>query len=82
MRLSGMEPFTLVLWLMMGQRFEETRIESLHRAECRQFMEIMASRGRARCIMERQNDRLDPDSRRARLRRLRDLSHHGLPQPG
>jgi hypothetical protein len=28
------EPFTLIIWLWMGQRFEETRIENLTREEC------------------------------------------------
>ena len=31
-----MEPFTLIIWLMMGSRFEEARIENLGRAECRE----------------------------------------------
>ena len=53
MRISSMEPFTLVLWLMMGQRFEETRIESLNRAECKRIMAILSDRGQAKCIMER-----------------------------
>jgi hypothetical protein len=28
------EPFTLIIWLMMGQRFEETRILNLGHEEC------------------------------------------------
>jgi hypothetical protein len=31
-----MEPFTLVIWLMVGQRFEEVRMTGLSRAECRE----------------------------------------------
>jgi hypothetical protein len=53
MRLPSMEPFTLVLWLMMGQRFEETRIESLNRAECKRLMALLGERGQVKCIMER-----------------------------
>lgn len=29
-----MEPFTLVAWLWMGQRYDEVRIEQLSRDEC------------------------------------------------
>jgi hypothetical protein len=29
-----MGTFTLIVWIMMGMRFEETRIENLGRAEC------------------------------------------------
>jgi hypothetical protein len=29
-----MDPFILIIWLWMGQRFEETRIENLLRSEC------------------------------------------------
>ena len=29
-----METFTLVMWLMMGDRLEETRVPNLSRAEC------------------------------------------------
>jgi hypothetical protein len=29
-----MEPFTLIVWIMMGMRFEETRMEGLGRTEC------------------------------------------------
>jgi hypothetical protein len=55
MRMSSMEPFTLVLWLMMGQRFEETRIESINRAECKRVMAILGDRAqvKAKCIMDR-----------------------------
>jgi hypothetical protein len=29
-----MEPFVLTIWLMMGQRYEATRIENMGRGEC------------------------------------------------
>ena len=55
MKITAMEPFTLVLRLMMGQRFEETRIESINRAECRRLMAILGERAqiKAKCIVER-----------------------------
>jgi|SoiMethySBSTD1v2_1073268.scaffolds.fasta_scaffold418433_3 hypothetical protein len=54
MRITAMEPFTLVLWLMMGQRFEETRIENINRAECKRVMAILGDRAqvKAMCIVE------------------------------
>lgn len=48
-----MEPFTLVVWLMMGPRFEETRIEGLTRAECAEQVDAILGdrgKGRAQCI--------------------------------
>ena len=48
-----MEPFTLIIWLVMGQRFEETRIENLGRGECvEQAIAIEADRAQMRiqCI--------------------------------
>ena len=48
MRITAMEPFTLVLWLMMGQRFEETRIENINRAECKRVMAILGDRARSK----------------------------------
>jgi hypothetical protein len=42
-----MEPFTLILWIWMGQRFEETRILNLGREECvTRQMEIEGDRER------------------------------------
>ena len=29
-----MEPFTLIVWLMMGPRLEETQIENMSRGDC------------------------------------------------
>jgi hypothetical protein len=48
-----MEPFTLVVWLMIGQRFEELRIEGLTRAECtKRAGDIFADRGKSigKCV--------------------------------
>jgi hypothetical protein len=43
------ETFTLVVWIMMGQRFEETRVVDLTRAECvERAMVIEADRGKAK----------------------------------
>ena len=52
---SGMETFTLVIWLWMGPRFEEARILNLDRGECfERLLKISDDRGRsndkARCI--------------------------------
>jgi len=42
-----MEPFALILWIWMGQRFEETRILNLGREECvTRQMEIEGDRAR------------------------------------
>ena len=41
-----MEPFTLIVWIMMGMRFEETRIENLGRGECVEMLStIQGDRG-------------------------------------
>jgi hypothetical protein len=48
-----METFTLVAWLWMGQRFEETRIENMSRPECgERAIAILADREKAKpqCI--------------------------------
>jgi hypothetical protein len=56
-----MEPFTLSIWLMMGWRFEETRVPGLNRGECiERLLKISGARGsrddrgrsndKARCI--------------------------------
>jgi hypothetical protein len=48
-----MEPFTLVVWIWMGPRFEETQMENLNRAECvEQAIAIEADRAqmRIRCL--------------------------------
>ena len=58
---SRMEPFTLFIWLWMGARFEESRIENLGRGECfERLLKISGDRGsrddrgrsndKARCI--------------------------------
>jgi len=42
-----METFALIIWIWMGARFEETRIENLTREECvERQMEIQADRAR------------------------------------
>ena len=42
-----MEPFTLIIWIWMGQRFEETRIPNLGREECvTRQLEIEGDRAR------------------------------------
>ena len=48
-----MEPFTLVVWLWMGQRYEELRIEDMTRPEsAERVMAIHADRGKSmgKCI--------------------------------
>ena len=32
--LEPMEPFTLIIWLWMGARFEQTQVLNLGRSEC------------------------------------------------
>lgn len=71
MRLSGMETFSLVVWLMMGQRYEQTEIENLHRAECKRVMALFSERpgsGTAQCVME-ERDGYEQVSRRRNHRR-------------
>lgn len=49
----SLEPFTLIAWLMMGQRYEEVRMERLTREECYdRVIDILANhlRTRARCV--------------------------------
>jgi hypothetical protein len=44
-----METFTLIVWIMMGPRFEETRMLNLGRGECvERLMDIQADRTLAR----------------------------------
>jgi hypothetical protein len=48
-----METFTLVVWLMIGQRYDELRIEDLTRHECAEHVvRIFADRGTSlgRCV--------------------------------
>ena len=41
-----MEPFTLIIWLYVGMRFEETHIPNLGRGECVELkMAIAGDRG-------------------------------------
>jgi hypothetical protein len=49
-----MEPFALIVWLWMGQRFEETRMEGLGRDECFELLLAIGGdrahkKGRAEC---------------------------------
>jgi len=45
---SPMESFALIIWIWIGARFEETRIENLTREECvERQVEIQADRARA-----------------------------------
>ena len=57
-----MEPFTLIIWLMRGEVFEETRVENLGRGECVELsMQIGGDRGKARgqCISANGRDILE-----------------------
>ena len=50
-----MDPFTLIIWIFMGQRLEETRMLNLGRGECvERKIAIEADRGsrfvRGQCI--------------------------------
>src|SRR5215470_3667042 len=45
-----METFTLTVWLMMGSRFEEIRIENMSRGECvERLMTIDRARAKVQC---------------------------------
>jgi hypothetical protein len=46
-----MEPFTLIIWLWMGQRFEQTEITDLSRKDCLgHYARMIADRGQASCV--------------------------------
>jgi hypothetical protein len=50
---SRMEPFTLIVWLMLGWRFEEAQVPGLGRGECvERLLVIEGDRGQAkgRCL--------------------------------
>jgi len=50
-----METFTLIIWLMMGQRFEEMQLPALYPVQCTVFRdELLRERSpvRAECVAE------------------------------
>jgi hypothetical protein len=52
-----METFTLVVWLMMGWRFEETRVPGLDRAECFERLLVISGDRGSRDGRGRSNDK-------------------------
>ena len=45
-----MEVFTLVIWLMVGQRYKEVRMTGLSRAECRERLWSSERTARGECL--------------------------------